>query len=174
MAKADKDDNRLISVASRAHTSVVITAPPENPEKPGLAPAGRSIVLHGESHPDAKNGEMVNRNVHAQIFRDWHEAEKAANTPLAGLIYEVPEDYQGNDDIGSFGWQPALDVIAGDAASGDGSTTTHQPPVTASEMAATSDTPQEDTPRSDVDVIPTRRSQKSTSATIAEELKDKK
>jgi hypothetical protein len=174
MAKADKDDNRLISVASRAHTSFVINEPPENPDKPGLSPAGRSIVLHGASHPEATNGEMVNRGVHARTFRAWHEAEKAANTPLAGLVYEVPDDYQGNAGPGSFGWQPALDVVSGDAAAGDGSTTTHQPPVSGPEMAATSDTPQEDTPRSEVDVNPTRRSQRSTSATIAEELKDKK
>jgi hypothetical protein len=170
MAKADKDDGKLISVASRAHTAVTVVEPPEDPERPGLMPAGRSLILHGASHPMAKNGEMVNRGLDAKIFRRWHEEQKTANTPLAGLVYEVADDYEGSDDVGSFGFQPALEVMSGDGAAGDGSTITHEAPVTAPEMAATSDTPAEDTPRSEPDVIPTRRGQKSASTTISEEL----
>jgi hypothetical protein len=170
MAKADKDEGKLISVASRAHTAVTVTAPPENPDKPGLSPADRSITLLGASHPMAKNGEMVNHNIDAKIFRAWHEEQKVANTPLAGLVYEVAPDYQGNDDPGSFGFQPALEVMSGDAAAGDGSTVTHAAPVTAPEMAATSDTPGEDTPRSEPDVLAVKRSQKSASGMISEEL----
>src|SRR5689334_7449748 len=174
MAKADKDDGKLISIASRAHTAVVINEPPENPDKPGLSLPGRSIVLYGASHPEAKNGEMVNRGVDAKIFRAWYEQEKAANTPLAGLVYEVPDDDQGSDNPGAFGWQPALDVVSGDRAAGDGSTITHAPPVTAPEMAAISNTPAEDTPRSEPDVVPVKRSQELASGTIAKELGNKK
>jgi hypothetical protein len=170
MAKADKDEGKLISVASRAHTSFIINEPPENPDKPGLMPPGRSVVLHGASHPMAQNGEMVNQNVDAKIFRRWYDEQKAANTPLAGMVYEVAGDYKGNDDPGSFGFQPALDVMSGQAAAGDGSLVTHAPPVEGPEMAATSDTPAEDTPRSEPDVFAVKRSQKSASATIAEEL----
>jgi hypothetical protein len=173
MAKADKDDGKLISVASRAHTSVMVTDPPENPEKPGLIPADRSLILHGSSHLMARNGEMVNHGVDAKIFRRWHNEQKAANTPLAALVYEVSPDHQDKPESVSYGFEPALEVMSGDAAAGDGSTVTHAPPVTAPEMAATSDTPAEDTPRSEPDVLAVKRSQKPASAMIAEELNKK-
>lgn len=168
MSKADKDDGKLISVASRAHTAVHVVEPPEDPEKPGLMPIGRSLVLHGASHPEAHGGEMVNHGVDAKIFRRWHEHQKASNTPLAGLMYEVADDYQGSDDPGAFGFEPALGAMSGEDTGG--SIVTHAPPVEAPEMAATSDTPDDGSPRSEPDVIPTRRSQKSASATVSEEL----
>jgi hypothetical protein len=171
MAKSDKDDGKLISVASRVHTGLYITEPPEDPTKPGLMSGDRSLHLHGASHPLAKNGEMVNHGVDAKIFRRWLENEKAANTPLASLLYEVPVDHQDKPESESFGWQPALDVMSGDEAASQGSLITHEPPVLAEEMAATSDTPQEDTPRSEVDQFPGKRSQRSASAPIEEQLK---
>jgi hypothetical protein len=142
---ATKND-QTISVASRAHTAVHVVEPPEDPTKPGLTPVGQSFVLHGERHPQARNGEMVNHNVNAKIFRRWHEDQKAANTPLADLVYEVSPDHHDKPEAESFGFEPALEVMAGRGnakAAASGSTITHEAPVTAPEMAATSDTPAE-------------------------------
>lgn len=178
MAKKDKDEPKTISVASRAHTSINIVPPPQNPDKPGLEPIQPALVLHGTNHPAAANGEMVNHNVDADIFRRWHEHHKAINSPIANQVREVPPDHQAAGPV--FGYEAGLAAMTStEEGQGSDSTVTHGAPVEAWELAATSDTPAEDTPRSEPDVIPRVRTQKSASQTIADELakdpsKDKK
>jgi hypothetical protein len=168
MAKS-KDEPKTISVASCVHTSLHIVEPPENLDKPALMPVGQSVILHGTSHPEATSGEMVTHNVDAKIFRRWHEHQKSIQSPLAHLVREVPPDHEPVATV--FGFEPGIAALA---ASEDGkpseSTVTHPAPLESWELAATSDTPAEDTPRSEPDAYPTKRSQKSASQTITDEL----
>ena len=121
MAEFVKDTPGLISVASRVHTSVQIVEPPENLDKPGLMPTGQSLVLHGASHPDARNGEMVTHNVDAGIFRRWYEHQQTYNPSLAGLVREVPSDHQAADP--AFGFEPGLAALtATEGGQGSGRT----------------------------------------------------
>jgi hypothetical protein len=164
-----KGEPKTVSVASRAHTSLHIVEPPEDPNKPALMPVGQSLVLHGASHPEATGGEMVTHNVDAKVFRRWHEHQKSINSQLAHLVREVPPDHEPAGAV--FGFEPGMAALA---ASEDGkpseSTVTHPAPLESWELAATSDTPAEDTPRSEPDAYPTKRSQKSASQTITDEL----
>ena len=161
------DAPKTISVASRAHTSLHIVEPPENLDRPGLMPFG--LILHGASHPEATGGEMVTHNVDAKVFRRWHEHQKSINSQLAHLVREVQPDHEPVGAV--FGFEPGMAALA---ASKDGkpseSTVTHPAPLESWELAATSDTPAEDTPRSEPDAYPTKRSQKSASQTITDEL----
>jgi hypothetical protein len=151
-----KDEPELISVASRAHTALHIAEPPEDPDKPGLSPVRQSLVLHGANHPQAQHGEMVTHNLIARIFRRWHEHLRSIKSPIANLVCEVPPDHQAAGLV--FGFEPGLAAL-----------------TATPELAATSDTPADDSPRSEPDVIPVKRSQKSASQTIADELtKDQK
>jgi hypothetical protein len=115
------------------------------------------------AQPTGKPGE-----IDAQI-KD-HRKRMSGMEPLDPK--NLPEEFKGKIEKAD-GVEPALEVMSGDAAAGDGSTVTHAPPVTAPEMAATSDTPAEDTPRSEPDVLAVKRSQKPASAMIAEELNKK-
>src|SRR5690348_1957529 len=140
MAKSDnKDEPKTVSVASRVHTSIRVLEPPDDPGKPGLRPEGRSLVLHGASHPLARNGEMINHAVDAEIFRRWHEHQKAVHAPVADLVYEVPPDDHDVAGAPVHGLEPA------------------SPELASPELAATSDTPNDATPSSDTDVPPTKR-----------------
>ena len=112
---------------------------------------------------------MVTHNVDAGIFRRWYEHQQTYNPSLAGLVREVPSDHQAADP--AFGFEPGLAALtATEGGQGSGRTVTQAPPVEAPELAATPDTPAEDTPRSEPDAYPTKRSQKSASQTIANEF----
>lgn len=159
----------LISVASRSPLAVRIRAPIENTDKPGLEPERFPIIINGASHPGARNGVMVTHGVDAAIFHAWLEEQSRAETPLSELIFEVPADYE-SDSAMSFGFEPGLARLAANAenaeAAAQGSTVTHAAPVSASEMAATSDTPPDDTPRGDPDIVPQARSQTPATAMV--------
>lgn len=174
-----------IIIGSRAHTAISIAAPLTDTDKPGLVPVGPSFVIHGANHPDAVNGMGVTRGVDAKVFRAWRKAHEDMQSPLAEHVFEVSEDdvkiaappvAPSLVNPKHQGWEPALQrMTTGENASlaSKGSTVTHSGAVSSSEMDATSDTPGEDTPRSEPDGVRARRLQKSASATIAEEL-DKK
>lgn len=153
-----------VSVMSLAHTAIRIQEPlPEEfHDKPGLAPVLRSAVIAGSSNADTRTDPGITHGVDAKLFELWHAAEVKAGSLLASLVSMFnPEE--GTPDI-AFGHEPGLEAAAADseatAAAEKGSTITHEGPVSSIEMAATSNTPNDDSPRGDADLVQTARTQK--------------
>ncbi len=142
-----------VTVASRAHTAIRIQEPmPEEfRDRPGEAPVPKTAVINGANHADAKGGVGFTHNVNAALFKAWMQAREKAGDVLHHMLEVVSPEQAEKDDAVEFGFQPGLDRVAkdteGDAAKG--STVTHEAPVSAKEMAATSDTPPDDSPRSE-------------------------
>ena len=150
-----------ITVASRAHMAMRITEPmPEEfKDKPGLAPVLRTMTLNGANHEGAMAGAGITRDVDPEMFRLWLEDAKRSGSPLAGLVSEVSEGETGEPKL-EYGFEPGLDRMKAQGADmAKGSTVTHEGLVTSTEMAATSDTPNDDTPRGDPDLVPTAHAQ---------------
>ena len=146
-------DDDTVNVASRAHTAIRIQEPlpEEYKDRPGDAPPLREVVINGSNHSEVRGGEGITRGVHAGMFRSWFEAYKRSNHPLAGLFREISGDELEQEAANENGFEPGLTAMA-DAGDADrGSTITHEGPLTADEMAAHSDTPNDDSPRSDPD-----------------------
>lgn len=72
-----------IIVGSRAPITFTFTAPVE----PGVVAS--AIVINGSNHPDAESGVGITRDVDAVLFHKWLDGEKANDTPLASLVYEM-------------------------------------------------------------------------------------
>ena len=108
----------------------------------------------------------VTRGVDAGLFRAWHDANK--DTPLGALVSEASDDDLTPTAVEN-GFEPGLErmkaAVADDAAKG--STVTHEGPVTSEEMAATSDTPNDDSPRGDPDARPVVHTQEPATETQA-------
>lgn len=162
------DDDTVI-VGSRVHTAIQIAEPMQDTDKPGLVPAGPVFVLNGANHPDAINGVGVTHGVHAGLFRRWLDHMEKTNDPRAGQVFEMSPDEAKRPEPPvmpsvvnpeHFGFEPALQRMTDSASqAGDGSTVTHAGPVTSEEMAAHSDTPQDDRPTSQTDIVPAAHEQ---------------
>lgn len=132
-----------ITVGSKAHAAIRITEPmPEKyKDKPGEAPALRTITLNGANHADAKFGLGVTKGVDADVFHKWLDSEKNANTNLAGLVSEMSEEEAAKDSPVGYGFEPGLKALAADAENtakaSEGSTVKEAGPVTAADMKAT-------------------------------------
>jgi hypothetical protein len=145
-----------VTVASRAHMAIHIREPlpKEYKDRPGDAPLLRSAVINGSNHENARAGVGITQNVDAETFRLWHEQQVALNSALADLVSIVSADDAEKDDPTEYGFEPGLRRAAegeNASAAADGSTVTHGGPVSAGDMAATSDTPNDDSPRSSPD-----------------------
>jgi hypothetical protein len=143
-----------VTVGSRAPFAFRITEPALNPDKPGETEL-KSTIINGANHPQAMSGVGVTRNVDAGLFHSWSDAQKASNSVLYSHVFEMSDDdVKKLDEPLEYGFEPGLKRLAEseDAAlAAKGSTITHAGVVTSAEMAATSDTPNDDTPRGDPD-----------------------
>ena len=131
--------------------------PKEFLDKPGNAPLLRSALLAGTNHADAKAGVGYTSGVDPELFKLWHEDQVAQHAPLADLVSIVdPKDAEKADPT-EYGFELGLKRLAEDSentsSAEEGSTVTHEGPVTAEEMAAHSDTPNDDSPRGDPDMV---------------------
>lgn len=171
-----------VNVASRVHTAISISRPVTDTDKPGLVQPSPVFVLAGANHPAARNGVGITRGVDAEVFRSWLQAQRDAYSPLADQVMEVPDDMLAppppppvmTDTVNPehFGFEPALQrMTSGENANAgaDGSTVTHPGPATATEMAATSDTPQDDRPTSQTDIMPMAHEQEAATDITAPE-----
>lgn len=141
-----------IKVASRSPMAIRITESAEGKE-PGTEL--KSAVLSGSS---SIRGSLEGvTEVDAAFFRQWLKANPDHPAVAAGLIREMDED----EDIASadkFGFEPALKAAVDDKdnskAAAKGSTVTDGGPVKSSDLATRSDTPNDDSPRSQTTVVP--------------------
>lgn len=141
--------SETIRIASRLPLPVTLSEPNPNPQQPGLSPALRSFVLPGAAHP---GGETVS-DVDAEIYRAWKDGNEGHDWLRGDLIREVSADYTGMDPA-LFGHEPGLEALAADTENtrlAELGTGDQEPgPVEAIDMNATSDTPNDDSPRSEV------------------------
>lgn len=139
---------KMIKVASRLPMAVALTEPHPNPAKPGESPALRSVVLAGAGHP----GEETVSTVDAEVFGAWQSANARHEWLKNELVREVPDDYEPGP--ASYGHEPGLETLSKDKGNTklaqQGTGADEAAPVKASEMAATSETPNDDSPRSQV------------------------
>lgn len=86
-----------VRVLSRSHTALTLTEPNPDLEKPGNAPALRSVSIAG-------NGAIS--EVDADTYNAWKKGNP--NHPFLenGILEEVGDDYQVGDEV--FGYEPAL------------------------------------------------------------------
>ena len=138
-----------IIVASRLPVPLRITEPHPNKEKPGEAPELRSHVIVAAGHPGSIE-EGITRDVPADLFHAWMDANPHHPAVHGNLLREVSEEdlKKGVE----FGWEPNLKRLSEDGknteAAAKGSQTTSQGAVKAEDMAAHSDAPNDDSPRS--------------------------
>ncbi|WCS27242.1 hypothetical protein LOK46_10615 [Methylobacterium sp. NMS14P] len=136
----------IIRVGSRLHTAIRITEPMENIEKPGEAGPLRSHVIAGAPHD---GGEAVTEGVPADLYRAWLKANPLHPAVQGELLREMGDEEPSEP---SYGFQPGLDAITGDKdeknLASKGSTVGGDAPVSATDMAATSDAPVDNSPRS--------------------------
>ena len=140
------DTLRIRSDLPIAHRAVE-PLPDEFKEKPGLAPTLRSVII--------KPGMNEFTGPEAEVYNAWAKAnpgfvasdEDVKNGLGMGKISQVKGDVPDQE----FGFQPALDRISqGDNASvaAEGSMLKEPGPAKASDMAQTSDVPNDISPRS--------------------------
>lgn len=128
-----------------------------DPDKPGLLPARESIDIVGNRHPDAVHGLGITRGVPVRMIDAWLEAMPEHRDVLTKMTDEDLEKHA--DAHATFGFEPHLEKAANDAENtklaeqGTEPTGAGGPaPLTATQMAASSSTPNEDTPRSQTDL----------------------
>lgn len=137
--------SKTYTIASKVHTDMRISQ--EVGE--GEAAEIRSVVLKGAPHPDSAE-EGRTENVDAELFDGWMKASKHHPAVANGLLRIVGD--KEKDEGQSFGHEPGLDALVKDKdnqkLAAAGSTLTGPGPVKADDMAATSDQPNDDSPRS--------------------------
>lgn len=139
-----------VTIASRLPVAIRIADPNPDPEKPGEAPPARSAVINGARHPGSVGEAGITRGVDADLWRKWLEANKNNDLVQGGLLAAVQEDQADAVNKAEYGFQPGLERVAqSDAeAASKGSTVTESGPLRAVHLAATSDAPMDDSPRS--------------------------
>jgi len=139
---------KMIKVASRLPMAVALREPNPNPDKPGETPTLRSVTLASAPHP---GGETIS-TVDAELFAAWKDGNPNHDWLSGDLVREVPDDHEA--DGPSFGHEPGVEAWSQNAdnvkLAEQGTEGEAGLPVTAEDMAATSDTPNDDSPRSDV------------------------
>ncbi len=126
-------DNLRIRSGLLMRIAATEPVPDEFKDKPGLAPALRSIeIAPGLNEFSGTDAEVYGLWAKANpTFVASADAVKSGDT--AGLVYEVT----GDEPDDEYGFEPALARAQG---SSDGSTVTDAGPVKASDMAQKSDT----------------------------------
>ncbi len=161
-----------VTVASRAPMAIQIQEPlpDEFREKPGEAPLLRSATLNGSNHPGAKGGVGFTHGVEAEVFDLWHKAQVKAKSALAGMFSIVDPKEADKPVPLEYGFEPGLERMSENAentsAAEEGSTVTHEGPVTSEEMAARSDTPNDDSPRGQPDILQVAHTQEPATALV--------
>lgn len=175
------DDHKTITVGSRAHTAIRIQgffrgleqhlfghsgqqqpapaqphpAQPHVPNPDHAAPP-KTAIINGNTHPDAVNGVGITRNVDAGLFREWLRQ----NPQHQDVLFEMSDEdvARQSSPAANYGFEPGLAALANNKENRElaakGSQAPAETPVKAEDMAATSDAPQDDTPRSDVPLGP--------------------
>ncbi len=109
-----------------------------------------SSVVINPAGAEAGFPEGVTENVDADLYRRWIDENSDHAFVVAGLLRELAED----EIVTEYGFEAGLAKAAEDEEnvklSEQGSTITDPAPVGAQDMAATSETPNDDSPRSDV------------------------
>lgn len=128
-----------------------------DPDRPGLLPPRESIDIVGNRHPDAVHGLGITRNVPVRMIDAWLDAMPEHREVFRKMTGEELDRHAGTHE--TYGFEPHLERAANDADNtklaeqGTEPTGAGGPDrITATQMAATSDTPNEDTPRSQTDL----------------------
>lgn len=135
----------MIRVASRSPMRIRMTESAD-----GKAP-GTELKYADLAGSAATPGSLEGvTEVDADLFHSWMKANEGHPAVVAGLIREMGKDETVGDPA-NFGFEPALEAATSgenaDAAA-KGSTTTEPGAVSSVDMKATSDTPADDSPRS--------------------------
>jgi len=91
--------SQTIRVLNRSHTALTLTEPAPNLDKPGDAPALRSVSLAG-------NGAVS--EVDADTYNAWKKGNPNHTFVTNGILEEVGDDYQAPEEV--FGFEPALEA----------------------------------------------------------------
>lgn len=94
---------QTVRILNRSHTTLMLTEPPANPEKPGDSPALRSVSLTG-------NGAVS--EVDAEAYAAWKKGNPDHVFLKNGIVEEVGDDYEAPEEV--FGHEPALEAAAKD------------------------------------------------------------
>lgn len=128
-----------VRILNRSHTSVTLTEPMPNPEKPGDAPPLRSAILGGQGSVS---------EVEADVYKAWKDANPHHPLLVGNLLEEVGGDHKEPEEV--FGHEPALEEISKDKdevkASEAGSTEADATTLTAEAMTPENGTPPGDDP----------------------------
>ena len=163
-----------VTVASRAPMAIQIQEPmpEEYREKPGEAPLLRGATINGANHSSARGGVGFTHGVSAEVFKLWHEAQIKGRSALAHLVSIVEPEEADKPVAAEYGFEPGLTRLSENAentrAAEQGSTVAHEAPVKSSELAAHSDTPNDDSPRGDADVVQVAREETPATAEVDE------
>lgn len=128
---------QTVRVLNRSHTSLTLTEPPANPEKPGESPFLRSVSLAG-------NGGVS--EVDADTFAAWKKGNPSHPFLANGILEEVGDDYQAPEEV--FGHEPALEAALKDKTEADSATNVEAGPgeLTSADMTPVTNTPPGDDP----------------------------
>ncbi|GBU18031.1 MULTISPECIES: hypothetical protein [Methylobacterium] len=141
-------ERKMIKIASRLPMAVSLIGPPADPERPGVGPAPVAFTVPGAGHP----GQDTVASVDAEAFAAWKKGNPDHDWLANGLVREVDDDYEPGEI--EFGHEPALERLTKDRANnklaGEGSGETEEAPLSSDAMAANSDEPNDDSPRSQV------------------------
>lgn len=96
-------NQNTVRILNRSHTALTLTEPSPNPEKPGDAPALRSVFL-------AANGAVS--EVDADVYAAWKKGNPNHVFLANGIVEEVGGDYKAPEEV--FGHEPALEAAAKD------------------------------------------------------------
>jgi hypothetical protein len=123
---------QTVRVLNRSHTSLTLTEPPANPEKPGASPVLRSVSLAG-------NGAVS--EVDAETYNAWKKGNPNHAFIANGILEEVGDDYRAPEEV--FGHEPALEAAAKDKTEADPAVNVEAGPgeLTASDMTPVNNTP---------------------------------
>lgn len=130
-----------VRILNRSHTSVTLSEPMPNPEKPGDAPPLRSFALEGQGAVS---------EVDADVYKAWKDANPHHPLLTGGALEEVGADYEAPVD--TFGHEPVLEALSKDKdqvkAAEAGSTVTETPAggLTSEDMTPDNSTPPGDDP----------------------------
>ena len=138
--------SNLVKIASKLPMAITIMEPNPNPEKPGLAGTLKSATING-TNTRGSGAEAMTAGVDADMFKKWADA----NPDYANSVRVMGDDEDLNS-AASYGFEPGLQAVVEDGdntkVAAEGSSQKGPGPVSDADMKPTSDTPNDDSPRS--------------------------